>query len=171
MLKWLSTYNEWLGLYNAAIITTIFGAFCAAFVVILCWERLVKDFGPLGGMMASGIIVGTFWVMNHKLPGFGIHPEMLQGKDGTLQFGLIHQGLRGGAPWIDMAWAIAMGLWISSLAGSEPGKRISLVKESAPRLLAVAIGGIIGGGITGLVGCTGAQLFGWTDMATKALGK
>jgi hypothetical protein len=168
MMEWLSTYNETLGMHHVSIFTTIFGSFCVAFTVIICWEKLVQDFGPAGGMLAAAIIVGTFWVMNHKLPGFGIHPEMLQTADGdTMQFGLIHQGARAAAPWIDMGWAIGMGLWVCSLLDLPKGQRGMLAVESAPRVLAVCVGGIIGGAIVGLIGYTGAELFGWTEMTTQ----
>lgn len=161
LIVWLKEYNELLGMHNVAIFTTIFGAFCVAFVVIISWGKLVEDFGPLGGMLAAAIIIGTFWILNHKLPGFGIHPEQLQGADGNnMQFGLIHQGAYGTAPWVDMGWAIFAGLWICSLLDSKKDERLGLVAESMPRALAVAVGGIIGGGIVGLIGWTGSQIFG-----------
>jgi hypothetical protein len=159
MVDWLSTFNNTMGMYNAHIITTIFGAFCVTFAVCICWGKMVETFGPIGGMMCAAIIVGTFWVMNHKLPGFGIHPEQMtaaNGKD-TMQFGLIAQT----GAWIDMGWAIGMGLWVLSLIETKPEKRLENVVESSPRLLFVILGGVIGGAIVGLSGFTGAQLFGW----------
>ena len=169
MSQWLSIYNETLGMHNAAVLTTIFGSFCVAFAVAICWGKLVEDFGPAGGILSAAIIVGTFWVMNHKLPGFGIHPEQLTTADGdTMQFGLIHQAFRGAAPWIDMGWAIGMGMWVCGLIESRRGERGMLIAESTPRLLAVCLGGIIGGVFVGLIGYTGAELFGWTDMAAQS---
>ena len=54
--------------------------------------------------------------MNHKLPGFGINPEGIPHPDGgSKQFGLIYQGFRGAAPWVDMGTAIGMGLWVCGL--------------------------------------------------------
>lgn len=53
MSEWLQTYNEWLGMYNAGIITSIFGAFAVTFTVLMSWPKLVKDFGPIGGFMGS----------------------------------------------------------------------------------------------------------------------
>jgi len=159
MVDWLSTFNSTLGMYHAQIITTIFGAFCVTFAVCICWPKMVETFGPIGGMMCAAIIVGTFWVMNHKLPGFGINPEGLiepNGKD-WMQFGLIAQT----GPWIDMGWAIGMGLWVATLMESKPGKRLENLTESSPRLLMVILGGVIGGAMVGLTGFTGAQLFGW----------
>ena len=71
MSEWLQTYNEFFGMYHAGIITSIFGAFAVTFTVLMSWPKLVKDFGPIGGFMAAALIIGTFWVVNHKLPGFG----------------------------------------------------------------------------------------------------
>ena len=71
MSEWLQTYNELFGMYNAGIITSIFGSFAVTFTVIFCWPKLVKDFGAKGGFIAAALIIGTFWLVNHKLPGFG----------------------------------------------------------------------------------------------------
>jgi hypothetical protein len=162
MIGFFSYYVPWLGMTPAAILTTVFGAFCVTFVVIRCWGKLVVDFGPAGGMMAAGFIIGTFWVLNHKLPGFGINPEGLAHPDGGIkQFGLIYQGFRGAAPWVDMGTAIGFGLWINGLAGATPGQRAPLIAESLPRIGAAILGGIIGGALTGLVGWSGANLFGY----------
>jgi len=162
MTGFFSHYIAWLGMTPAAIVTTIFGAFCVTFVVIRCWGKLVDDFGPAGGMMAAGFIIGTFWVLNHKLPGFGIHPEGLPHPDGGLkQFGLIYQGFRGAAPWVDMGTAIAFGLWVYGIALAARRNRASLIVESLPRIGAAILGGIIGGALTGLVGWSGANLFGY----------
>ncbi len=157
MTEWLGTFNETLGMYNAQILTTIAGAFFVAFTVIICWGKMVEDFGPIGGMMCAAIIVGTFWIMNHKLPGWGINPELITDADGKVkQFGLIAQA----GPWIDMGWAIGMGMWVCGLADGKKGERGGLVAESMPRLGAVVLGGIIGGAIVGLTGFTNANLFG-----------
>lgn len=71
MSEWLQTYNELWGMYNAGIITSIFGSFAVTFTVIFCWPKLVRDFGAKGGFIAAALIIGTFWLVNHKLPGFG----------------------------------------------------------------------------------------------------
>ena len=159
MFNWLSIYNETFGMYNASLLTTIFGAFAVTFTVIMCWGKLVEDFGPIGGMMSAAIIIGTFWIMNHKLPGFGIHPEQLKDATGrTMQFSLIYQN----GPWIDMGWAIAIGLWVCGLVdGNKHTSRWSLLTESLPRIGVTILGGIIGGMFVGLLGYTNAQLFGW----------
>ena len=168
MTAWLSTYNETMGMHHAAILTTLFGAFAVAFTVCICWPKMVETFGPAGGMACAAIIVGTFWVMNHKLPGFGIHPELIAGEDGgTVQYGLIHQGHRMAAPWVDMGFAIAMGLWTLGVVESRPGRGLANAAESLPRVGLVLLGGLIGGAIVGLSGFTGAELFGWENMTTS----
>ena len=43
MSEWLQTYNEWLGMYNAGIITSIFGAFAVTFTVLMSWPKLVTS--------------------------------------------------------------------------------------------------------------------------------
>jgi len=162
MHDFLSTYCSSIGMSPVSALTTIFGGFCVAFAVIICWGKLVEDFGPAGGMLCAAIIVGTFWVMNHKLPGFGINPEFIKDADkNPLQFGLVYQGFKGAAPWVDMGTAIAVGLWVHGLLLAKNGQRVSLATESVPRVLSVIIGGIIGGGFVGLIGWTGANLFGY----------
>lgn len=164
MSEWLSTFNETMGMHNAAIITTIAGGFFVAFTVCICWPKMVETFGPIGGMLCAAIIVGTFWVMNHKLPGFGINPELLKDEYAkNVQFGLIHQGFRLAAPWVDMGWAIGMGLWVMTLIETPPRRRLANTAEASPRLLFVLLGGAIGGAIVGLSGFTGAELFGWEN--------
>jgi hypothetical protein len=161
MAEWLSTYNETFGMYHAAILTTIAGSFFVAFTVAIAWGKMVEDFGPIGGMLCAAIIVGTFWIMNHKLPGWGINPELIADDSGNAkQFGLIAQAFHGAAPWIDMGWAIGMGMWVCGLCESQKGRRLQAITESVPRWLAVVIGGIIGGAIVGLTGFTNANLFG-----------
>jgi len=161
MVEWLSTFNETMGMYNAHMITTIFGAFFVTFAVCICWGKMIESFGPIGGMMCAAIIVGTFWVMNHKLPGWGIAPGMrhvgLTGDDPPMQYGLINQAFHYGGPWVDMGFAAGFGLWISSVYSG--GK----VAGSVPRLAAVLVGGLIGGAIVGLIGFSygGAELPGW----------
>jgi hypothetical protein len=159
MSDWLQTYNEALGMYNAAIITSIFGAFCVAFAVLICWPKLVKNFGPTGGFLAAAFIIGTCWIINHKLPGFGFSTGLATDSEGKMmQFGLIHQGLRGAAPWVDMGFAIAAGFVTSDLLTAKKGKRLALVKEAFPRWLTIIAGGIAGGILAGLTGFTNAAL-------------
>ena len=57
MSEWLQTYNELFGMYNAGIITSIFGSFAVTFTVIFCWPKLVKDFGAKGGFIAAALII------------------------------------------------------------------------------------------------------------------
>jgi hypothetical protein len=162
MIAWLSAYNSVFGMPPVSVLTSVFGAFAATFAIILCWPKLVRDFGPIGGFMSAALLVGTFWLLNHKLPGFGIHPECIPDPNGgAKQFGLIYQAYRGACPWVDMGTAIACGFWLNSLLGSKKGERFTLARESVPRVLVAVAGGVVGGAITGLIGWTGANLFGY----------
>jgi len=162
MIDFMTHSIDWLGMSPVSVVTTVFGAFCVTFAVIICWGKLVEDFGPIGGMLAAGFIIGTFWLMNHKLPGFGINPELIADPAGGVkQFGLIYQGFRGTAPWVDMGTAIGFGTWIGGLYEISRGERFRAAVESLPRVGAAILGGIIVGAITGLVGWTGANLFGY----------
>lgn len=159
MSEWLQTYNETFGMYNAGIITSLFGSFAVTFTVLLCWPKLVKDFGAKGGFMAAAVIIGTFWLVNHKLPGFGFSTGLLLDTQGLpMQFSLIHQGNRGNAPWVDMGWAIAMGFVVVDLLCAPKGSRTRLLKEAAPRWVVIILGGIAGGILVGLTGYTNAAL-------------
>jgi len=161
MADWLSTYNESIGLHNASIITTIFGAFCVSFAIAICWPKLVELYGALGGILGGAGIVATFWVLNHKLPGLGIAPGGIEHPEGGIyQFGLIAQSFHCTAPWVDMGLAVGIGMWVATLfdCRREGGNTGELVVESLPRLACVLLGGVIGGTIVGLIGFTGAQI-------------
>jgi len=159
MNTWLATFNEALGMYNAGIVTSIFGAFCVTFALLICWPKLVKDFGPIGGFLAAAFIIGTCWVINHKLPGVGFMTGLATDSLGqAMQFGLIQQGLRGAAPWVDMGFAIGIGFVAFDLFNSPKGTRVLLAKEAFPRWLIIITGGIAGGILAGLVGFTNAAL-------------
>lgn len=159
MSEWLLTYNETLGMYHAGIITSIAGAFAVTFTVLMVWPKLVKDFGPIGGFMAAALIIGTFWIVNHKLPGFGFSTGLLTDTNGLpMQFSMIHQGNRGSSPWVDMGWAIAMGFVVADLLCAKKGKRVALIKEAFPRWIVIILGGVAGGILVGLTGYTNAAL-------------
>lgn len=159
MTSWLLTYNDFFGMYNAGIFTTLFGAFAVTFTVLQCWPKLVKDFGPIGGFMAASVMIGTFWIVNHKLPGFGFSTGLLPDIEGlSMQFGLIHQGARGSAPWVDMGWSIATGFFLCDLLCAPSKMRGALVKEAFPRWVVIIVGGIVGGILVGLSGYTNAVL-------------
>jgi len=115
----------------------MFGAFMFPFLIILVWGRMVRAWGPIGGWMAAGFIVGSVWMINHALPGVGFGTEM------TTASGLIWQS---GDAWIDMAWAAGIGLWIgSTVRGASLGR-------SLPTLIAAVLGGIFGGVILSFIG-------------------
>jgi len=99
------------------IIATMAGGFIFPFLIRLLWGKLVDNFGPIGGWLAAGFIVGTTWTLNHGV-------------------GLIYQS---GAAWIDMAWAAFVGLFVASaLSGDDVGKGIGMVINAI-------LGGILGG--------------------------
>ena len=159
MSEWLQTYNEMLGMYNAGILTSICGSFAVTFTVLYSWPKLVKDFGPIGGFLAASFIIGTFWLVNHKLPGFGFYTGLLSDETGLpMQFSMIHQGARGSAPWVDMGWAIAIGFVVADLLCAPPDSRWHLMKEAFPRWIVILVGGIAGGIFVGLTGYTNALL-------------
>ena len=163
---WLETYNETLGMHNASIFTTIFGAAFVAFFIAICWGKLVELYGALGGLIGGGVIVGTFWILNHKLPGFGAgHDGFLREDEfgGVYQYGLIVQT----GPWVDMSLAVCIGLFVMSLLERLRANRVdsslpggpALLGDAFPRAISVILGGMAGGAIVGLVGFTGAKLF------------
>ncbi|QNO14631.1 hypothetical protein HYG86_07455 [Alkalicella caledoniensis] len=98
-------------------IGTFAGAFIFPFMIRLMWGKFVDNFGPIGGWMAAGFIVGTAWTLTHGV-------------------GAIYQ--TGGA-WVDQAFAAFSGLWIASaIAGDDVGKSI-------PTIICSIVGGIIAG--------------------------
>jgi len=165
---WLGTYNTTIRMHNASIITTIFGASFVAFFIAVCWGKLIELYGPLGGIIGGGVIVGTFWVLNCKLPGFGIGhdgfprpPDDVMG--GVYQYGLFVQT----GPWIDMGLAVFTGLFAVTFLERLRARKLdplrlsgpALLVEATPRAIAAILGGLAGGAIVGLVGFTGARLF------------
>jgi len=106
------------------IITTFAGAFIFPFLIRLCWGKMVDEcWGPIGGWMAAGFIVGTTWTLNH---GVGL---------------IIQKGA-----WIDMAWAAGIGLFVASAAsGDNVGKGLT-------NAMMAIIGGTLGGFILSNLG-------------------
>lgn len=98
-------------------IATVAGGFLFPFLIRLMWGKLVEHFGPIGGWMAAGMIVGTTWAINH----------------GT---GMIFQS---GEAWVDMGLAAGVGLVVASaLRGGK-------VSKALPNILAALVGGMAGG--------------------------
>jgi hypothetical protein len=120
------------------VITTLVGAFLLPFMVCMCWGKLVNSFGPAGGFIAAGFIVGTVWTICHALPGVGFATSQ------TVVNNLIVQG--SNAPWVDMAWAAGAGVYVNSIYNG--GK----VGKSLPTLIMVLLGGVAGGFILGIIG-------------------
>jgi hypothetical protein len=106
------------------IATTFAGGFIFPFLIRLLWGKMVESWGPVGGWMAAGFIVGTAWTLNHGV-------------------GLIYQT---GAAWIDMAWAAGFGLFAASAAsGDNVGKGLT-------NAFMAIIGGTLGGLILSFLG-------------------
>lgn len=99
-------------------IATIVGAAIFPFLIRLLWGKLVENFGPFGGFMAAGWIVGTTWCLNHWT-------------------GMITQSADGA--WVDMGLAAGIGLLVASvLRGGKFGKAV-------PNVVAAIVGGVLGG--------------------------
>jgi hypothetical protein len=96
---------------------TFAGAFIFPFMIRLLWGKFVDNFGPAGGWMAAGFIVGTAWTLTHGV-------------------GAIYQ--TGGA-WVDQAFAAAAGLFGASvMSGDSASKAI-------PTIICSIIGGVLAG--------------------------
>ena len=100
-------------------ILTLLGAILFPFLVRMLWGEIVKIFGTFGGWISAAVIIGLMWLLNHHL-------------------GLMTQS---GEIWIDMAFAVAAGIFVATIL--EGGK----VKKSIP----VFIGCLIGGGLAGII--------------------
>lgn len=101
----------------ANMVTTFSGAFIFPFLIRLCWGKMCDVWGPIGGWMAAGFIVGTAWTLNHGV-GFMV---------------------QSGPAWIDMAWAAGAGLFVASLAAGDNGGK------GFVNVIYAIIGGTIGG--------------------------
>jgi uncharacterized membrane protein (UPF0136 family) len=98
-------------------IATVVGAAIFPFLIRILWGKLCATFGPIGGFMAAGWIVGTTWAFNHFV-------------------GAITQS---GDAWIDMGLAAGVGLIVAStLRGGKFAKAV-------PNILAALVAGVLGG--------------------------
>lgn len=99
------------------VIATFAGGFIFPFLIRLLWGKMVETWGPIGGWMAAGFIVGTSWTLNHGV-------------------GLIFQS---GPAWVDMAFAAGFGLFAASVfSGDHFGKGVV-------NAIFAIIGGTLGG--------------------------
>ncbi len=96
------------------VIPTFAGAFIFPFLITLCWGKMVEVWGPIGGWMAGGFIVGTSWTLNHGV-------------------GLIVQS----GAWVDQAWAAGIGLLAAAIV------RGASLKRSYSTILFSVIGGLL----------------------------
>lgn len=106
-------------------LATIVGGALFPLLIRLVWGSLVDDFGPIGGFMAAGFVVGIVWLINHGLPNGG----------------LIYQT----GAWVDMAFAAGTGVLVADIA------RGNSFSKAVPKILAAIVGGLIGGLILSFV--------------------
>ncbi len=100
----------------AGMITTFAGAFIFPFLIRLLWGKMCEAWGPIGGWMAAGFIVGTTWTLNHSV-GF-----------------MVQTGA-----WIDMAYAAAIGLFVASALSGDN------VQKGLVNAFFAIVGGVLGG--------------------------
>lgn len=105
-----------MGLQEALL--TIIGSFVFTFLVLTLWGRLVNSVGPVGGYIAALMIPGTMWILNHGIKNHFIYQT--------------------GSVWIDMAWAVGIGVCVSSKI---KGKKIFKAKNT---IIAAIAGGLLG---------------------------
>lgn len=97
--------------------STVIGGAVFAFLCNFVWGKLVDNFGPIGGWLAGGCLVGTTWALNHGI-------------------GLITQS---GTIWMDMAIAASVGALVCSTMNG--GK----LRKAVPTLCGAILGGTIAG--------------------------
>lgn len=97
---------------------TIIGSFVFTFLVLTLWGRLVNSVGLVGGYIAALMIPGTMWILNHGIKNHFIYQT--------------------GSVWIDMAWAVGIGVCVSSKI---KGKKIFKAKNT---IIAAIAGGLLG---------------------------
>lgn len=105
------------------VIATIFGGFLFPFLIRMIWGPLCDKFGPIGGFLAAGFIVGTAWTINHGV-------------------GMITQS---GAAWVDMGFAAGIGLVVATAA--QGGK----ISKAMPVICSALVGGTLAGFILSVI--------------------
>ena len=60
------TYNLG-GWVLVRIVRATIGSFIAAIVINGGWGVFVENIGPLGGILAATLLVGTMWFLNHYI--------------------------------------------------------------------------------------------------------
>ncbi|MCT4584292.1 MAG: hypothetical protein N4A54_05130 [Peptostreptococcaceae bacterium] len=98
-------------------VATFAGGFIFPFMIRILWGKMVDNWGPIGGWMAAGFIVGTAWTLTHGVS-------------------MIHQT---GTAWIDMAWAAGFGLMAASAISGD------CLKKCIPSFVYSIVGGVLGG--------------------------
>jgi len=106
-------------------VATVAGGFTFPFLVRMMWGRMVENWGPIGGWMAAGFIIGLAFLYNHALADF---------TPGKATPAIYQTGA-----WVDMAWAAGIGLIVATviLGGS--------LKKAVPNIISSVIGGTLAG--------------------------
>lgn len=106
------------------IVRAIIGGFIAAIVINGGWGVFVENIGPLGGVLAATVLIGTMWFLNHYI---GLIPN------------------ENNCAFIDMGLSISIACIFRDIIrlGS-----IKLITTSIPTFVLVIIGGAIGGTIS-----------------------
>ncbi len=107
------------------VVMTISGGALFAFLVIMLWGKFVELWGIIGGYLAAMLIPGTMWIINH-----GISNHFIK---------------QTGTVWIDMTWAVGIGVFISSKI---QGGKVIKAKNT---IGAVIVGSIVSGYVLTIV--------------------
>lgn len=99
-------------------IATVVGAAIFPLMIRLIWGSLVDDFGPIGGFLAAGFVVGLAWTINHGI-----------------ESSLIYQT----GAWVDMGLAAGVGVLTADVVGGNS------LGKATPKILAAIVGGILAG--------------------------
>lgn len=100
------------------ILTTFIGGFMFPFLVRMLWGEFEKEYGMLGGFLASVFIVGVMWLVNHGLDSPYIYQT---------------------GAFVDMGLAAFTGVWsATTVLGGKPSK-------SVQNIIAALLGGGIAG--------------------------
>lgn len=103
------------------LIRATIGGFIAAVVINGSWRVFTERLGPLGGIVAAIILVGTMWFLNHYI---GLIPN------------------EKNCAFIDMGIAVGIACIVRDIINLRSSEEIL---SSIPTLALVIIGGIIGG--------------------------
>lgn len=100
-------------------VATLAGAFIFPFLVRMLWDKMVKEWGSIGGLAAIVFVVLLSWTLNHGAN----NPFIYQ----------------AGGVWIDQAVAATVGLIVvTKLKGGS-------IKKASPTILTGILAGVLAG--------------------------